>query len=293
MVDFSSKKSHDQYVLHINIFIRVLTNFARPWRVVACGDPNDERHFTVPRHILCISPVLKGYFEEPDTTPPGLQRYGAGTLALNNEGDVVKAMLDFLKKARSGDLTLQSSNRGAAFFVRLYKLALSLGYDTCLAPIAHGSSCRRLENLCTTAFDILRSKSQQIDDFTKIALEASQWGLINEQRFRHWFITYVSQRRDELLGILTGDDDATRFCKILVSALALTKDDCDERDPSTPQNMFPTPPISASQKRRSDLGVNSRKRIGSQSPLKGKETVSSSAKKRKLNAFVEDASESD
>ena len=106
---------------------------ARPWIVIACADPNDQRRFTVPRHILCISPVLKGYIEEPDTTPPGLQRNGAGTLTLNNEGEVVKAMLDYLKQAHSDELNLQPSDRDGAFFVRLYKLALSLGYGPSLA----------------------------------------------------------------------------------------------------------------------------------------------------------------
>jgi hypothetical protein len=106
---------------------------ARPWHVIACADPNDQRKFTVPRHILCISPILKGYIEEPDTTPAGVQRNGAGTLSLNNEGEVVKAMLDYLKQAHGDERTLQSSDRDVAFFVRLYKLALSLGYDTFLA----------------------------------------------------------------------------------------------------------------------------------------------------------------
>jgi hypothetical protein len=106
---------------------------ARPWTVIACADPNNQPQFIVPHHILCISPVLKGYIEEPDTTPPGLQRNGAGTLTLNNEGEVVNAMLDYLKQAHSDVITLQWSDRDVAFFVRLYKLALSLGYDPCLA----------------------------------------------------------------------------------------------------------------------------------------------------------------
>jgi hypothetical protein len=163
-----------------------------------------------------------------------------------------------------------------------------------LPPIVHsGSSCHRLKDLCAAAIHTLRSKSRKIDDFTKTALEASQWGLINDQQFRHWFITYVHQRHDELLDILTDDNDAMKLCKILISALALTKDDYDQRDPSTPSNLPLTPPISVSKKRHDGLEQYSRKRVAGQFPLKGKETLSSSVKKRKLNASVEDASASD
>jgi hypothetical protein len=103
---------------------------SRPLKVIACADPNNEHRFIVPRHILCISPILKGYIEEPDTAPPGVQRNGAGTLTLNSEGEVVNAMLEYLRQAHGDSkFTLQSSGRGAVFFVRLYKLALSCGYD--------------------------------------------------------------------------------------------------------------------------------------------------------------------
>jgi hypothetical protein len=163
-----------------------------------------------------------------------------------------------------------------------------------LPPSVHcGSSCHRLKDLCTTAFHIVRSKSQNIEDFTKTAVEASQWGLINDQQFRGWFIEYVNKRHDQLLEILSGDNHAMKLCKILVSALALTKDDHYQRDPSTPSNLPPTPPISVSQKRHRGLELNSRNRVAGQSPLKRKETLGSSAKKRKLNASVEDASASD
>jgi hypothetical protein len=136
MVDISSKPTDNPYVFISTSTPHSCANqnlLARPWRVIACADPNDQRQFTVPRHILCISPVLKGYIEEPDTTPSRMQRYGARSFAINIEGEVVKAMLDYLKQAHGDKLTLQSSDRDITFFVRLYKLALSLGYGPCLA----------------------------------------------------------------------------------------------------------------------------------------------------------------
>jgi hypothetical protein len=48
---------------------------------------------------------------------------------LNNEGNLVDVVLEYMKEAYNDKkFTFRSSDRGVVFFVRLYKLALSLGY---------------------------------------------------------------------------------------------------------------------------------------------------------------------
>jgi hypothetical protein len=103
---------------------------AKTLKVIACGDPANERQFIIPQEVLCISSILKDYVENPDTTPPGLKRKGKGTLTLNNEGDVVEVLLEYLTQAHDNEkFAFRSSDRGVVFSVRLYKLALSLAYD--------------------------------------------------------------------------------------------------------------------------------------------------------------------
>lgn len=108
-----------------------LGSISRSETVIACGDPNNECQFVdVSRQILCLSPILKGYIEQPDTRPPGVDRYKDGSIALNNEGEIVKAMLKYLERTHNDQtFTLQSHNLSVVLLVRLYKLALSLGYD--------------------------------------------------------------------------------------------------------------------------------------------------------------------
>lgn len=89
-------------------------------KVIACADPNNVYQATVACEILSISPVLKGYIEEPDTTPSGVKRNGTGTLTLNNEAEEVKVMLEYLKQAHvDGRFKLEPSNGDAVFLVRL------------------------------------------------------------------------------------------------------------------------------------------------------------------------------
>jgi len=249
---------------------------SEPLIVVACADPTNERRFLVARHILCISPVLKGYIEKPDTPTTGLKRNGDGTLSLNNEGDVVEVMLRCLRQAHGDNkFSIRPSDGGVVFLVKLYKLALSLG----------------LTDLWTVILQTLRFQTGEIDDFVKVALEASRWKLIEQTEFRHWFTTYVNRREDELLKTLDGDIDSARLCRIFVSALAKNVD--EGRDSSPSSKLPPTPPSSSSRKRKEDLGPNPLERVPSQTPLKSKETLGSNAKKRKLRAHVEEASESD
>lgn len=103
-------------------------------QVIACVDSIKEHQEFVPRRILSISSVLEGFIryidKDPQRIPPGIRRYGPGTLTLNNERDVVKTTLEYLRHAHNGrEFTVQPSDRGVVFLVRLYKLALSLGYD--------------------------------------------------------------------------------------------------------------------------------------------------------------------
>lgn len=105
-----------------------VTNPSRVFRIIAC--PNNEFQSTTNVHVhtLCISPVFKGYIEEPDTTPPAVKRNGEGSLTLNNEKEVVEVVLEYLNQTHSGnDFKLRSSDHDVVFLVKLYKLALSLG----------------------------------------------------------------------------------------------------------------------------------------------------------------------
>jgi len=71
--------------------------------------------------------VLKDYLDDPDTMPPAVRRNGPRSLSLNNEGDVVHAMLAYLRRPYSKE-DFQAADRGVEFSVQVYKLALSLGY---------------------------------------------------------------------------------------------------------------------------------------------------------------------
>lgn len=139
----------------------------------------------------------------------------------------------------------------------------------------------------------LRSQTRKIEDFAKAALEVSERGLINEERFRRWFTAYIHQRHDELLERLVGDSDEMKFCRLLVSALALAKEDYDRRDPVTPSNVPPALSGSSSRKRQGDLETESTTGTGSHKSSNMNNTSDSAAKKRRYNASVEDAPESD
>jgi hypothetical protein len=82
------------------------------------------------RGALCISTVLRGYIEKPEEQSDGVRRNGEGTISLNNEADIVGALLEYLKHEYVGNefTGWTGDERGPTFTIRLYKLALSLGY---------------------------------------------------------------------------------------------------------------------------------------------------------------------
>jgi hypothetical protein len=115
--------------------------------------------------------------------------------------------------------------------------------------------------------------------------------LIEGERFRTWFATYVNHHHEELLQspaleykIRNGGEDAVKLCASFISAVALTKEDHDRQLSLAKQKYEPrnsskslgwsvTPPSSSPVKSRDDLGLNPRKRA--------------------RKAYVEDAAESD
>lgn len=75
------------------------------------------------------------------------------------------------------------------------------------------------------------------------------------------------------MNLINGDDDLSKFGRVLISTLAHVGEDDKRRDSSAP------PKLSSA--------------LPSPSSLKGKKTLGSNAKKGKFNASVEDAPESD
>jgi hypothetical protein len=151
----------------------------------------------------------------------------------------------------------------------------------------------RLTELCTITLRNIRIQTREPQEFFKAALESLKWGLIENEEFRNWFTGNVTQRKDELLKVCTGDSDEVRLCRILISALAHAKDDYARRSLSTPSTLPVTPSSSLSKKGQDEPGLNYEKRASPYSHSKSKETNGSSSKKRKVRAYVEDAVDSD
>ncbi|KAF2667099.1 hypothetical protein BT63DRAFT_442101 [Microthyrium microscopicum] len=190
--------------------------FACPW-----ANPESRTLFTVPQNVLNISPVLEGYLENPDTIPEGLTRNGPGTLTLNSEGDIVEVVIDYLKHAYDDSaFVLLSEKHDAVFFIRLYKLALSLA----------------LKDLCVIILRNLHEPTRNIQDLVKVALEALRCGVIEEEGFCRWFTTSLSQRHVEILKGLEseGDSDIVNFCRVLILALGNMKSGTNHRRVSAP-----------------------------------------------------------
>lgn len=97
----------------------------RIWRVRA---GQNGRLFEVTRDVLCISPVLKGYIEDPDTRPDFMEADGIIAWSHLDE-DIVKTVIKYLEHPRGHNLfDGRSKKPQASFFINIYKLASTLGY---------------------------------------------------------------------------------------------------------------------------------------------------------------------
>ena len=111
----------------------------------------------------------------------------------------------------------------------------------------------RLDDLCDATLTRLRTAIRTPDDFLRASIQASRFNIIEDPKFRKWFTSFVCQSRDSLLKALDVDNDAARLCSILISALALEKDETNASS-TTParfrslqdQLAPPTPPASGS-----------------------------------------------
>lgn len=104
-----------------------LASILSTWTVIPREGPN-KRQFVVSRDILCVSPVLKGWIEEPDARPDFVTE---GRISLNGcDAEVVDMVISYLKQNHScKKFEFPSTDLKAMFFVDVYKLAGSLGYD--------------------------------------------------------------------------------------------------------------------------------------------------------------------
>jgi hypothetical protein len=174
---------------------------------------------------------------------------------------------------------------------RLYPLGK--GFLVLLNIFSRSSSFRRLEDLCTTTLQTLRTATRSVEDFIRVALEASQSGIIDECHFRRWFSTYINRRHDELLEVILDNDDAKKLCSILISALALATDDASRSNPSTPSNGPSNLSSLNSRKRKSNWRHSPPARAVSDSYLTSKDSFGSDVAHRNLKARVEDGSSSE
>jgi hypothetical protein len=77
---------------------------------------------------LCTSGVIKGWIEEPDTRPAFVKE---GTISFDScDTEVVDMVINYLKQEHRGNkFEFPSTDLDAVFFVKVYRLAGSLGYD--------------------------------------------------------------------------------------------------------------------------------------------------------------------
>jgi len=106
------------------------------WTVIAA---NNSEVFVEPK-VLCVSPVLKGWIEEPETRHPVILRR-EGFIDLSGwELDIVNTVVAYLKTQHDlKTFKFRPDNLHPIFFARVYKLALNLGYSV-LPLTQHGAS---------------------------------------------------------------------------------------------------------------------------------------------------------
>lgn len=107
----------------------------RDWEVIPLQGPK-ERRFFVPRDVLCVSPIFQGWIEDPDTRPEKIIQED-GILRLDCEAEVVNMVISYLQREhdRRNSFEFRLAGHDAVFFVKVYKMALSLGYEPASNPI--------------------------------------------------------------------------------------------------------------------------------------------------------------
>jgi hypothetical protein len=171
----------------------------------------------------------------------------------------------------------------------------------------------RLHELCNATLVNLQATTRTADQFFKVAIEASDAKLIEEQKFREWFVSHIRSRHEKLLPTFDIDDNAAKLCSILVSAVALTSDVAPPKTPKSSSRPPPTPPTSGprSQAKPSGFdGASSPDDVKLENPIlkrarkektkrsanpttKTKSTPQHTAKKRKYQVKVEEVADSD
>jgi len=99
---------------------------------IIAGPEDNEQSFQVRKELLEISPIIKGWIEEPDSMPLSIRKndclYFKGC-----DPNVVRALIQYLEMEelsfKSGcliDGALGTAQLDPIFYVRIYKLALVL-----------------------------------------------------------------------------------------------------------------------------------------------------------------------
>ena len=83
----------------------------------------------LPGDILCLSPVLKEYINQPETIPRHVARHGAGTLTFNASPQAMQAVVEHLTQEHGGQKFVPPPAAGTdhVFHLQLHKMALCLG----------------------------------------------------------------------------------------------------------------------------------------------------------------------
>ena len=159
-----------------------------------------------------------------------------------------------------------------------------------------------LDELCKTALQALTHQTRRADDFARAMLEAAQWRLIDEERFRRWFTAYVNQHQEDLLKTLVSEEEnedlqkALRLCRMFVSALALAKEDHDRLAVPPSINSSPAPPCSGPRRKQEYSGSSTVKKGPLVTPskvMKKRKEPTKTRQSSSKHASVESAPESD
>jgi hypothetical protein len=110
-------------------FLGLLTYAALSTHTIVAGEGPTELRFVVPKHWLCISPVIKGWIEDPKTVPKSMSEKKDTALYFRAcEPEVMDLVIRYLKEEDgNGDYELPPTDRNAIFYAKVYKLAICLG----------------------------------------------------------------------------------------------------------------------------------------------------------------------